>query len=371
VPAKIVVSFYSMLAMVGQTFAIAWPVGFQNFLEAVEAVFTSIADTSALGCVVPINWFGKVCVWCGALVVAVGAIWLRFVCAARAQRRGTEAVVSSRDVDSAAAEAESELRAKYGGFAFNAALVLYPFLSPAAVAVFSCREVAGVSYLEADYSIRCDDDWYLAVAGSAVICVFYVVGLPVYCARAILRRERAVSHFSAGYRTDQGRIVQGWEVSMFVAYDSCTHADICRPTFFATRSGARDGAQVHPHVGRNLLSRGVEHADGNGRAGVGILPRAARVLPPFRGRRKQPIAGLGFGGIVAHVLHRIADPGELNCFSVLPTRFVHIDDSQTNADKTASFDVLLQVTSVAVLVVVITVPLYRAVSSASQFRLIH
>jgi hypothetical protein len=34
---------------------------------------------------------------------------------------------------------------------------LYPFLSPAVVAVFNCREVAGVWYFEADYSIVCYD----------------------------------------------------------------------------------------------------------------------------------------------------------------------------------------------------------------------
>jgi hypothetical protein len=225
---KIVVTFYSLLAVAGQTFAIAWPAGFRSVLEVVQVAFASIADTSALACVVPIDWFGKVCIWCGVLVVVVGGIWLRYVCTARDLRTsvqqtssvgggGAEVMTSHDHSTDDSTAAAAELRSRYSGLAFNAALLLYPFLSPAAVAVFDCLEVDGVSYLEADYSIRCDGAWYLAAVGSAVICVFYVFGLPVYCGYAVWRRDQAVSFLAAGYRTDRGRIVLGWEVSAVLA----------------------------------------------------------------------------------------------------------------------------------------------------------
>jgi hypothetical protein len=201
---KIVVGFYSLLALAGQTFAIAWPAGFQSVQEVLQAAFASIADTSALTCAVPIDWFGKVYIWCSVLAVVTGAIWLHY----RHNRCDLE---PGTEVDGNAVE--SELRIKYSGFAFNAALLLYPFLSPAAVAVFNCLEVDGVLYLEADYTIRCDDDWYLVgQIGSAAICVFYVFGLPAFCAYAIWRREPAVSFLAEGYRRDKGRVVLGWEV---------------------------------------------------------------------------------------------------------------------------------------------------------------
>jgi hypothetical protein len=201
---KIVVGFYSLLALAGQTFAIAWPAGFRSVLDTIHAAFAIIADTSAFACVVPIDWFTKVYFWCGVLAAVVGAIWLHYTYT-------TGCVSEPADIGGDASE--SELRVKYSGFAFNAALLLYPFLSPAAVAVFNCLEVDGVLYLEADYNIRCDDDWYLAAAGSAVVCVFYVFGLPAYCAYAVWRRNPAMIFLGDGYRTDRGRVVLGWEVS--------------------------------------------------------------------------------------------------------------------------------------------------------------
>jgi hypothetical protein len=202
---KIVVGFYSLLALAGQTFAIAWPAGFQSVQEVLQAAFASIADTSALTCAVPIDWFDKVYNWCGVLAAVTGAIWLHY--------RHTRCDL---DPDTTAADgnaAESELRVEYSGFAFNAALLLYPFLSPAAVSVFNCLPVDGVLYLEADYTIRCDSDSYLAAQiSSSFICVFYVFGLPAFCAYSIWRREPAVTFLAEGYRTDKGRVVLGWEV---------------------------------------------------------------------------------------------------------------------------------------------------------------
>jgi hypothetical protein len=200
---KIVVGFYSLLALAGQTFAIAWPAGFQRMQEAVQAAFSSIADTSAFACIVPIDWFGKIYIWCAVLAVVLGGIWLRYIYARCAEAADTDDDAAKR-----------KLRVKYSEFAFNAGLLLYPFLSHAAVAVFKCAEVDGVFYLEADYTIRCDGDWYLAAVGSTVICVLFVFGLPAYCACAIWRRDQAISFLAAGYRTDQGRVVLGWEVGI-------------------------------------------------------------------------------------------------------------------------------------------------------------
>jgi hypothetical protein len=93
-------------------------------------------------------------------------------------------------------------------------LVLYPFLSRASVAIFKCRDVDGTLYLEADYTIQCEDsEWYLAAVGSTVICLVYVLGLPMYVARDVWCGRNAISFYAEGYRTDRGRLALGWEVS--------------------------------------------------------------------------------------------------------------------------------------------------------------
>jgi hypothetical protein len=110
-------------------------------------------------------------------------------------------------------DATTAARANYIGYAFNAALILYPFLSRASVAIFKCRDVDGTLYLEADYTIQCENtDWYLVAVGSSVICVVYVLGLPVFVARDVWRGSNAIRFYAEGYRTDRGRLALGWEV---------------------------------------------------------------------------------------------------------------------------------------------------------------
>ena len=109
--------------------------------------------------------------------------------------------------------AQTACRTTYIGYAFNVALILYPFLSRASFAIFKCRDVDGTLYLEADYTIQCEDaEWYWVAAGSTVLCLVYVLGLPMYVARDVRRGSNAICFYAEGYRTDRGRLALGWEV---------------------------------------------------------------------------------------------------------------------------------------------------------------
>ena len=66
---KIIVGFYSLLAVLEQTFAVTWPVGFQHMVSQVKAAFASLLDLSSLSCAIPVNWFQKIGFWCLALPV--------------------------------------------------------------------------------------------------------------------------------------------------------------------------------------------------------------------------------------------------------------------------------------------------------------
>jgi hypothetical protein len=113
------------------------------------------------------------------------------------------------------AQRPPDLEVEYSGKVFNVMLLMYPFLSPAVVAVFNCREVAGEWWLEADYSLQCFDDrwaWWAVLSG--LVCMLYVVGLPAAALLSVISRSPSIAFISAGYRTDGGRIILGWEVGV-------------------------------------------------------------------------------------------------------------------------------------------------------------
>jgi hypothetical protein len=208
-----------MLALVTETFAIDYPDGFHAILVTVRAAFSSIADLSTVACAFPVNIYGQLCIWCGVLAALLGGIavaYRREACAAT--RRGKQLVDGAGEEEADGARAPtptstSTLHTQYTGYAFNAALVFYPFISRTAICIFKCREVDGTLFLEADYTQRCEGTiWYLAVAGSVVICVVYVLGLPAFVAREVMTRRTTISFYAHGYHIDRGRLALGWEV---------------------------------------------------------------------------------------------------------------------------------------------------------------
>jgi predicted outer membrane repeat protein len=221
---KIVVGFYSLLAVVEQTFAIAWPAGFERVLSVVKVAFASVLDLSAFSCAVKIDWFHKVGFWCLLLVTTLLVVAIAFAAAVhKANSRGDDQVVAPARITRSACDLlvgklfgenrPQALEVEYSGKAFYAMLLVYPFLSPAAVAVFDCRELAGAWYLQADVSLHCfDSQWVFWAVISALICAFYVAGLPCIAFYSVIHRGAFTAFVSEGYRTDGGRICLGWEV---------------------------------------------------------------------------------------------------------------------------------------------------------------
>jgi predicted outer membrane repeat protein len=242
---KIIVGFYSLLAVLEQTFAIAWPAGFEHMLTNLKAVFASVLDFSSFACAVQVDWFQKVGFLCLVLItvlVALAVAFGRAVCKARRANREAGIPIEARAQGTRTGkvawllsmifgtERPPELDVEYSGKAFNVMLLVYPFLSPAVVAVFNCREISGNWFLEADFSVRCDDSrWELWATISAFVCMFYVAGLPIVALFSVIRRSPSIDFIAAGYRTDGGRIILGWEVMEMVRKFLLTSAVIFWP----------------------------------------------------------------------------------------------------------------------------------------------
>jgi hypothetical protein len=241
---KIIIGFYSLLAVLEQTFAIAWPAGFQRALTSLKAVFASVMDFSSFACAVRVDWFQRVAFLCLALITVLVGLLVSFARALSAARRAGGDGAAEAGLTRPArtgkvawllskvfgAERPPELDVEYSGKAFNAMLLVYPFLSPAVVAVFNCREVAGDRWLVSDYSLRCyDARWYWWAAVSALVCACYVAGLPILAFVSVIRRSPSIEFIAAGYRTDGGRIILGWEVVEMVRKFLLTSAVIFWP----------------------------------------------------------------------------------------------------------------------------------------------
>jgi hypothetical protein len=95
--------------------------------------------------------------------------------------------------------------------------VAYPFACPKIASIFICRDVAGTSYLEADYTIHCGTgEWYGYSVYAGILMAIYVVGFPLaallfvkFKGGSTEHRER-YSFFFADFKVEG--ISRFWEV---------------------------------------------------------------------------------------------------------------------------------------------------------------
>jgi hypothetical protein len=235
---KIVLGFYSLLAVLGNTFGILWPSAFTGVLAYTKA-FADVLQLSVLTCSLHIQHYHELCFWTFGLLGVLAAVTALYACKelsvpseARVSLRRESVILYTygvqfddgdrdRDVPQISINGPSvELRIgdkvearckrskkhkagkismvnggrRVGGLRerrnkalFYVLLFAYPFVCPPVIATFICRTVGGTSYLVADYSLQCDTPvWGVAVAWCSLWVVVYVVGLPVMVVIAVL-----------------------------------------------------------------------------------------------------------------------------------------------------------------------------------------
>jgi len=189
---KIVLGFYSLLAVLGDTFGIRWPSVFTNVLAHIKAAFASLSQLSALACSLHIHHYDELCFWTFGLLGLLAAVvgWF-FVKLQYSRHRA--------------------LRKQLPKAVFYVLLFAYPLVCPPVISTFICRTVGGTSYLVADYTLQCHTPaWDLAVAWCSLWVVAYVIGLPVAVVLAVRRRIPALAFVSDGYR--EHPLARYWEV---------------------------------------------------------------------------------------------------------------------------------------------------------------
>jgi hypothetical protein len=197
---KIVIGFFQLTSVMERSFAVEWPGSYRGAMHGIKLVLGSVADLPSTACAFTVNWYQRLGTWTfGMLGVALGLWgWSRWQ-----RSRGGGALM----VDSAAAQQKNDLLKRL----FYLAFFCYPLATPIIVSVFDCRTVAGVSYVDADYTLPCEGGSYaLAATWAALWTVGFVLGFPAAVTLALKRRNAAVAFLTDDYAG--GDVQRMWEV---------------------------------------------------------------------------------------------------------------------------------------------------------------
>jgi hypothetical protein len=189
---KVVLGFYQLVAVMQSSFNVIFPPAYGGALHGIKLALGSVADLPSMACAFEVNWFQRLYTWTfGMLAFALGLwYWDRRESTHGSRTQQWHALLK---------------RLFYLGFA------CFPLAAPVIVAVFDCRSVGGVQFIEADYTLRCEGGAYLlAATWAAVWGVGFVLGFPTVVTLALRRRYKAVAFLAKDYKG--GAVQRMWEV---------------------------------------------------------------------------------------------------------------------------------------------------------------
>eukprot|EP00232_Nephroselmis_pyriformis_P022983 CAMPEP_0182870958 /NCGR_PEP_ID=MMETSP0034_2-20130328/10835_1 /TAXON_ID=156128 /ORGANISM="Nephroselmis pyriformis, Strain CCMP717" /LENGTH=1996 /DNA_ID=CAMNT_0025003475 /DNA_START=11 /DNA_END=6001 /DNA_ORIENTATION=- len=184
----ILLSFYQIIQSFGHSFEVAWPASFIDLLSGIAFLNLDVLRLPSFACAAQgLNFYDRFVANIAGTVALMGCMGGVYLAGLVLHRRATHAMPVWEDWQ----ERRGWLRRYRDPEAFEAfqractqnalfALVLlYPPLSATCLALFSCREVEGTSYLTADYTITCYDAThrrYMVAAGIGVLV--FPIGIP-------------------------------------------------------------------------------------------------------------------------------------------------------------------------------------------------
>ena len=221
---KITVGFFQLAVTMERSFYVAWPGNYRNALHGTKMALASVADLPSTACAFTVNWFARQYIWTFGMLGAALGLWCRY--------RWLVARGGSGGSGGSGAAAKATLLRHL----FYLAFFCYPLSAPVIVSLFDCRTIAGVPYLDADYSLACAGGTYaLAAAWAALWTAGFVLGFPVFVALALHRRY-AVAEFLADDYTG-GALQRQWEVVSLLRKLLLSSAVIFLPRSSVTRTG--------------------------------------------------------------------------------------------------------------------------------------
>ena len=222
---KITVGFFQLAATMERSFYVAWPPNYRRLLHGTKVLLASVADLPSTACAFTVNWYGRLYIWTFGMLGAALVLWCRYHWQrTRSGGKGTQESVAAQQLGTL-------LR-----HMFYVAFFCYPLSAPVIVSLFDCRTIAGVPYLDADYTLTCTGGTYaVATVWAALWAVGFVLGFPAFVALALHRRYK-VTEFLADDYCD-GTVQRQWEVVSLLRKLLLSSAVIFLPRSSVTRTG--------------------------------------------------------------------------------------------------------------------------------------
>jgi ABC-type branched-subunit amino acid transport system substrate-binding protein len=152
--AKIIISFFTVLATTETQFGVVWPPAFANALEWMSVLSINLAVMSNIFCMHSFTFIESLC----SNTLLLVALCVASITIGYCQRWASKGLY----------------------FANYLLIFAYAQLSLKIVAAFACHNIDGTLYLREDYSLQCNSaDWDSIVAYASCWLVMYVFGYPL------------------------------------------------------------------------------------------------------------------------------------------------------------------------------------------------
>lgn len=177
---KIMLGFFQICVAMALNLDLPLPGMFKSFISSFNFANFDVVQWTRFGCVVPITFLEKhfmVACFPFALLSGIFLIYLfpKWISYYYHHRRANDAVES----------AKLRLRFKRGVRKFYKMILfslflIYPTVSAIILRLYSCRSIEGISYLNADFRIRCDSkEWKMYAKFNIFFTLVFPVGIPL------------------------------------------------------------------------------------------------------------------------------------------------------------------------------------------------
>jgi hypothetical protein len=204
---KIIVGFLQIATNLAYVVEVPWPSYYSTFINAFDVVNLDFLPWQSVGCVSSLNFYVKFVMLTIIPLVILMFIAIFFLIPMCLLDRAQGGLIQYRT-------ARNRARRKFWKLALFTSFLMYPIVSRSVLSIFICKDVVGVYYMNADFSIVCFDDAWNRILPYAVLMIcIYPIGIPLFFVTTLYSyRERLME---PGVRVQLGFLYEAYHVEMW------------------------------------------------------------------------------------------------------------------------------------------------------------
>jgi len=197
---KIVLAGSQIITAIPSVFDIKLPTKFEGFLDSVNFINMDLFGQISAGCLADVKYWDLLLWTCLLPFILAGLVLVYFAI--------KRVMIGIREAGDRRHESRHRtLKHTTATLLFLLSYVAYPGASMAVFSIFPCDKIGTISYLKADYSIKCYTDVYSRWTGFAWIMFFvYPVGVPLMYSVLLFRNRQRINPKEGSTVDDKMRI---------------------------------------------------------------------------------------------------------------------------------------------------------------------